>query len=139
MPCRGSGPAPLLWGAALQGLVNFFTFGYTLPHLLHTEGAFEAAEPHFLASGQRDSARLLADMFIQWSSVGGTPGPFALRGIIPYVSWIVDRQLALAINFSTGISRTEISLPPVHSSPISRPHSLKTGNIHGYQSVPLTK
>lgn len=51
----------------------------------YVEGAFETAEPHFLASGKRDSARLLAEMFIQWSSAGGTPGAFALRGIIPYV------------------------------------------------------
>lgn len=52
----------------------------------YVEGAFDAAEPHFLASGKRDSARLLADMFIEWSSAGGTRGAFALRGTIPYVS-----------------------------------------------------
>jgi hypothetical protein len=49
------------------------------------EGEFEAAEPHFLASGKRDAARLLAEMFFQWSSSGGSPGAFALRGTIPYV------------------------------------------------------
>ncbi|RDB25952.1 Golgi to ER traffic protein 4 [Hypsizygus marmoreus] len=53
--------------------------------LLYKDGDFEAAEPHFLASGKRDSARLLAEMFIQWSSTGGSPGAFALRGIIPYL------------------------------------------------------
>lgn len=53
--------------------------------LLYKEGAFDAAEPHFLASGKRDSARLLADMFIEWSSAGGTRGAFALRGTIPYL------------------------------------------------------
>ncbi|KAG6889002.1 hypothetical protein C0995_004470 [Termitomyces sp. Mi166 len=53
--------------------------------LLYKEGAFDAAEPHFLASGKRDSARLLAEMFIIWSAEGGTAGVFALRGVIPYL------------------------------------------------------
>ncbi|KIK58047.1 hypothetical protein GYMLUDRAFT_246414 [Collybiopsis luxurians FD-317 M1] len=53
--------------------------------LLYREGSFEAAEPHFLASGSRDSARLLAEMFIQWATPSGTFGPFALRGTIPYL------------------------------------------------------
>ncbi|KAF8621998.1 hypothetical protein AX15_007352 [Amanita polypyramis BW_CC] len=53
--------------------------------LLYKEGDFEAAEPHLLASGTRDSARLLAEMFIQWASAGGSPGAFALRGTLPYL------------------------------------------------------
>lgn len=53
--------------------------------LLYKDGSFEAAEAHLLASGNRDSARLLAEMFIQWASAGGPPGAFALRGIIPYL------------------------------------------------------
>ncbi|KAG6877318.1 hypothetical protein C0993_008656 [Termitomyces sp. T159_Od127] len=53
--------------------------------LLYKEGAFDAAEPHFLASGKRDSARLLAEMFTTWSAEGGTAGAFALRGVIPYL------------------------------------------------------
>lgn len=48
-----------------------------------TEGEYEAAEAHLLAAGKRDSARVLADMFVQWSSTGGAPGVFALRGTIP--------------------------------------------------------
>jgi hypothetical protein len=47
------------------------------------EGVFEAAETHFLASGTRDSARLLAEMMVEWSTMGGTPGMYALRGTIP--------------------------------------------------------
>lgn len=50
-----------------------------------SEGDFVGAEPHFLASGQRDSARLLAEMFLQWSD-GEKPGIFALRGTLPYVN-----------------------------------------------------
>ncbi|KAG6916214.1 hypothetical protein DXG01_007844 [Tephrocybe rancida] len=53
--------------------------------LLYKDGAFDAAEPHLLASGTRDSARLLAEMFTVWSAQGGTAGAFALRGIIPYL------------------------------------------------------
>ncbi|KAJ3784706.1 hypothetical protein GGU10DRAFT_357074 [Lentinula aff. detonsa] len=53
--------------------------------LFHKEGSFEAAEPHLLASGSRDSARLLAEMFIQWATPTNTFGPFALRGTIPYL------------------------------------------------------
>ncbi|KZT73173.1 hypothetical protein DAEQUDRAFT_722299 [Daedalea quercina L-15889] len=53
--------------------------------LLYKEGAFDQAEPHLLASGQRDSARLLAQMFVDWASAGGTPGAFALRGTVPYL------------------------------------------------------
>ncbi|KAJ7056739.1 hypothetical protein C8F01DRAFT_1257396 [Mycena amicta] len=54
--------------------------------LLYKEGSFEAAEPHFLASSKRDSARLLAEMFLQWSAADPkSHGAFALRGILPYL------------------------------------------------------
>ncbi|KAK1221953.1 hypothetical protein PQX77_015243 [Marasmius sp. AFHP31] len=49
------------------------------------EGQFEAAEPHLLASGSRDSARALAEMFIQWGTPSESFGSFALRGTIPYL------------------------------------------------------
>ncbi|KAL0578087.1 hypothetical protein V5O48_003905 [Marasmius crinis-equi] len=51
--------------------------------LLYKEGQFEAAEPYLLASGSRDSARLLAEMFIQWGAPADNFGAFALRGTIP--------------------------------------------------------
>ncbi|KAG1794270.1 hypothetical protein EV424DRAFT_1603345, partial [Suillus variegatus] len=47
--------------------------------LLYKDGAFDAAEPHFLVSGKRDSACSLANMMIEWSAVGGALGNFALR------------------------------------------------------------
>ncbi|KAF9007461.1 cytoplasmic protein [Cyathus striatus] len=53
--------------------------------LLFKDGQFEQAEPHLLASGKRDSARLLADMFIQWGKPSGEFGVFALRGTLPYL------------------------------------------------------
>lgn len=53
--------------------------------LFLVEGSFEAAEPHFLASGKRDSARVLSDMFLQWAEPTQEYGVFAIRGVIPYV------------------------------------------------------
>jgi hypothetical protein len=80
---------------------------YTTPNI---EGAFDAAEPHFLASGKRDSARLLAEMFIQWSSAGGPPGAFALRGTIPYV---VTSCLIIPLPYPpTATSKTATSSQP---------------------------
>lgn len=49
------------------------------------DGAFDSAELHLLAAGKRDSARLLAQMYSEWLTNGGTPGAFGLRGVIPYV------------------------------------------------------
>jgi len=49
------------------------------------EGAFVEAEPHLLAAGKRDSARVLAEMMVDWSA-GTNPGHFALHGVLPYVS-----------------------------------------------------
>lgn len=53
--------------------------------LLYKDGTFDAAEPHLLAAGKRDSARLLAQIFLEWVETGGTPGNFALRGTLPYL------------------------------------------------------
>lgn len=50
-----------------------------------SEGAFQQAETHFLAAGNRDSARSFAKMMAAWLPVGGDPGAFAARGVIPYV------------------------------------------------------
>ncbi|TEB27088.1 cytoplasmic protein [Coprinellus micaceus] len=54
--------------------------------LLFKEGQYDIAEQHLLASGTRDSARLLADAFLQWAGSGAANfGLFALRGTIPYL------------------------------------------------------
>jgi len=53
--------------------------------ILYKEGSFEAAEVHFLASGKRDSARLLSQMFVEWATPTVAYGVFALRGTIPYL------------------------------------------------------
>ena len=49
----------------------------------HAEGSFDAAEPHLLAAGKRDSARILAETYIEWAGPEGPVGAFALRGTIP--------------------------------------------------------
>lgn len=66
---------------------------YTPPSLLswvlavipywHAEGSFDAAEPFLLAAGKRDSARLVAEMFLEWAGPEGPAGAFALRGTLP--------------------------------------------------------
>ncbi|CCM04317.1 uncharacterized protein FIBRA_06488 [Fibroporia radiculosa] len=53
--------------------------------LLYKEGVFEAAEPHYLTSGKRDSARSLAQLYIDWLGDRGNLAAFALRGTIPYL------------------------------------------------------
>ncbi|KAH9945417.1 uncharacterized protein BXZ73DRAFT_73566 [Epithele typhae] len=53
--------------------------------LLYKEGSFDAAESHFLNAGKRDSARSLAEMFVEWAGAEGPIGPFALRGTLPYL------------------------------------------------------
>ncbi|KXN87212.1 Golgi to ER traffic protein 4, partial [Leucoagaricus sp. SymC.cos] len=63
--------------------------------LLYKDGDFVAAEPHLLASGQRDSARMLAEMFLQWSD-GERFGLFALRGTFPY---LLDGNILAARTF----------------------------------------
>lgn len=58
-----------------------------------SEGAFEVAEGHLLASGKRDSACLLAKMLIHWAFSNQVYGLFAIRGtivtILPYVNFLL--------------------------------------------------
>ena len=52
------------------------------------EGDCVGAEPHLLASGTRDSARLLAQVYFDWAKASNSleshAGTFALRGTLPY-------------------------------------------------------
>ncbi|TFY76924.1 hypothetical protein EWM64_g7088 [Hericium alpestre] len=56
--------------------------------LLYKDGILDGAEHHLLASGKRDSARLLAQVYHDWALSSGSlsshAGAFALRGTIPY-------------------------------------------------------
>ncbi|KIP08035.1 hypothetical protein PHLGIDRAFT_104927 [Phlebiopsis gigantea 11061_1 CR5-6] len=88
--------------------------------LLYKEGAYEAAEAHLLAAGKRDSARVLADMFVQWSSTGGAPGVFALRGTIPYLQNgnILAARAFLAQLISRFASTRSEFVSPLHPTPL---------------------
>nr|VWO95157.1 Longiborneol synthase CLM1 (EC (Culmorin biosynthesis protein 1) (Terpene cyclase CLM1) [Ganoderma boninense] len=55
------------------------------PDLHHYVGELLYKEPYFLAAGKRDSARLLAEAFVQWAGPEGPAGAFALRGTLPYL------------------------------------------------------
>ncbi|KAL6298392.1 hypothetical protein BKA93DRAFT_811305 [Sparassis latifolia] len=98
--------------------------------LLYKEGAFDAAEPHLLAAGKRDSARLLAHMFAEWASAttGATPGAFALHGIIPYLQ---NGNILAARTFITEfVSQITTIKPSLLSSLQPRPISVsKEGTI----------
>jgi len=52
---------------------------------LYKEGRFQVAETHLLAAGNRDSARLLAEMMANWLPVDHSPGDFAVRGVVPFL------------------------------------------------------
>ncbi|KAF8896686.1 hypothetical protein BD779DRAFT_1497242 [Infundibulicybe gibba] len=85
--------------------------------LLYKEGALELAETHFLASGKRDSARLLAEMFIAWSASGNAISAFALRGTLPY---LLNGNILAARTFITHfIANLPVSLVHSTSPPIS--------------------
>jgi hypothetical protein len=85
--------------------------------LLYKENAFEAAEPHLLASGTRDSARILSEMFVQWASAGGSPGAFAIRGMLPYLqNGNILAARAFIKHFASAISKSKnlaSSYPPL--------------------------
>jgi hypothetical protein len=57
--------------------------------LLHKESDFVGAEPHLLAAGTRDSARLLAQVYYDWAKASNSlqshAGTFALRAVLPYL------------------------------------------------------
>ncbi|KAH9054633.1 cytoplasmic protein [Lactarius vividus] len=57
--------------------------------LLHKESDFVGAEAHLLASGTRDSARLLAQVYFDWAKASNSleshAGTFALRAVLPYL------------------------------------------------------
>ncbi|KAG6337114.1 hypothetical protein ID866_1988 [Astraeus odoratus] len=88
--------------------------------LLFKEGAFDAAESSLLASGKRDSARLLAQMFVEWAGTSASPGNFALRGTLPYLQ---NGNILAARAFITQFVNKLVSARPslassLQSSPI---------------------
>ncbi|WWC92275.1 uncharacterized protein L201_007229 [Kwoniella dendrophila CBS 6074] len=55
--------------------------------LYYKDRAFPLAERHLLASGKRDAAQTLAQMMFEWSEKGQLdPGPYAVRGTLPFLA-----------------------------------------------------
>lgn len=101
--------------------------------LLFKEGAFDLAEPHLLQAGKRDSAHILAQMFSDWSTQGGTPGAFALRGTLPYLQ---NGNILAARTFVTHfVSQLISARPQLLSShqpspiPVGKPADGRTDEI----------
>lgn len=90
--------------------------------LLYKEGAFVEAEPHLLAAGKRDSARVLAEMMVDWSA-GTNPGHFALHGILPYLQ---NGNILAARTFIKHFTSSFTSKYPSFTSPSSS--SLSVGS-----------
>ena len=90
-----------------------------------SEGDFVGAEPHLLASGTRDSARLLAQVYFGWAkasnSLGSHAGIFALRGTLPYAIHLRTRFNA---SLCVGICSTAIFSLHVPSLRVLYPQSL---------------
>ncbi|KAF8526269.1 hypothetical protein BU17DRAFT_74184 [Hysterangium stoloniferum] len=86
--------------------------------LLFKEGALDLAEPHFLAAGKRDSARLLAQLMVEWLNDSPEIGLFAPRGVIPYL--LEGNILAARTFLSHFISNLITSRPNIlaQSSPL---------------------
>jgi len=90
--------------------------------LLYKEGSYDVAEPHFLASGKRDSARLLAQMTCEWwqaTSSTSSPAPFALRGTLPY---LLNGNILAARSFITlFVSSVLAAKPRLRSASLADP------------------
>ncbi|KAK7690948.1 hypothetical protein QCA50_006051 [Cerrena zonata] len=101
--------------------------------LLYKEGAFKQAEIHLLAAGKRDSGRILADMFVEWSAEGGTPGAYALRGVLPYLQNgnILAARTFLNQFVTQATSKNPSLISSVQSTPIpvGKPQGDRTDEI----------
>ncbi|EJF64717.1 hypothetical protein DICSQDRAFT_80364 [Dichomitus squalens LYAD-421 SS1] len=89
--------------------------------LFYKEGTFDAAEPYLLNAGKRDSARVLAETFIEWAGPEGPVGAFALRGTIPYLqNGNILAARAFIIHFVSQLTTRRPSLlSSIYPSPIS--------------------
>jgi len=92
--------------------------------LFYKEGAFVEAEPHLLAAGKRDSARILAEMMVDWSA-GTNPGHFALHGILPYLQ---NGNILAARTFIKHFASSFTSKHPSFISSESSSLSIGTGD-----------
>ncbi|ORX41022.1 hypothetical protein BD324DRAFT_647922 [Kockovaella imperatae] len=98
--------------------------------LSYKDRQFELAEQHLLASGKRDSAHLLADMMFEWCEKGSLdPGPYAIRGTLPFLTSSPPSILP-AITFLTRfLSLLSSPQSPFHKSIISALPSQTTFSV----------
>ncbi|KAF8311762.1 DUF410-domain-containing protein [Clavulina sp. PMI_390] len=96
--------------------------------LLYKEGDYLHAETHFLSAGNRDSARLLAEMMAEWLPADGSPGDFATHGVIPFL--LLQNILAARTFLGTFLSLLRKSrpslIPAEASTPITLPSESST-------------
>ncbi|KAL4248705.1 GET4 family protein [Abortiporus biennis] len=104
--------------------------------LLYKEGAFDQAEPHLLTAGKRDSAHILAQMFVEWSSQGGGAGAFALRGTLPFLQ--NGNILAARTFLSHFISQMAVAHPELISSLQPSPISVNSSGKGGADEIVFT-
>ncbi|KZS92031.1 cytoplasmic protein [Sistotremastrum niveocremeum HHB9708] len=104
--------------------------------ILYKEGLFEEAEPHFLASASRDSARTNGQMMAEWFLDAGSsesppgPGAYAARGVLPYLvlGSVLAASAFISSFLSTLLARSQsvlavpepIALPDASSSSPSK-------------------
>jgi hypothetical protein len=90
------------------------------------EGNFVGAESHLLASGTRDSARLLAQVYFDWAKAANAleshTGIFALRGILPYAirSHMYCETLLWIDIYSTAMF--SLHVPSLRALSLTSPH-----------------
>ncbi|KAF8589875.1 DUF410-domain-containing protein [Ramaria rubella] len=77
--------------------------------LLYKEGSLALAEPHLLAGGKRDSARLLACLLLEWWDGTLDAGIYAARGVIPY---LLEGNILAARTFLSHFLSQLISMHP---------------------------
>jgi hypothetical protein len=96
---------------------------------IYVDRMFVPAEQHLLASGKRDAANLLAELMFEWCVIPSVitlanrtrsnkgsldPGPYALRGVLPFLS----QHPANILPATTFLTRflSLLSTPPASSS-----------------------
>ncbi|KZV61652.1 hypothetical protein PENSPDRAFT_287400 [Peniophora sp. CONT] len=117
------------------------TLHHYIGEVLYKDGAVEAAEVHFLNSGSRDSARLLAQLYIDWAKQTDTLAeaaePFALRGTLPYL--LNGNILAARTFISTFVNLLPLDRAPFASTAQSTPITFQTkGASSGEDDVVIT-
>ncbi|WVF68066.1 hypothetical protein IAT40_002829 [Kwoniella sp. CBS 6097] len=83
--------------------------------MYYKDRAFVLAEQHLLASGKRDAALTLAEMMFEWSEKGKLdPGPYAVRGTLPFLAQSPPSIQPALTFLSTFLSKLSSPSSPSH-------------------------